>query len=348
MRCRLRIPAIVGALTMVALSATPMRAAATPFFMSLGSLDTIGTFNSSTSGVSADGAIVVGTSISPAGFEAFRWTQGGGMVGLGDLAGGNFLSVARGVSASGAAVVGFGSPTSDPQAFRWTQGGGMVALAEFRCCGVGSDALGITADGAVIVGSGAFIANTAAFRWTQGGGVVALTGGGFFSEATAVSAGGAVLVGTCSTNLGPEAFRWSQSGGMVGLGDLAGGAFESVALGVSADGGIVVGQGNSALGDEAFVWDAVNGTRNLGLVLRTEFGLGRSLIGWTLVEASGVSADGLVFVGFGKSPRSNREAWIANLRPDAVSAVPEPATLMIFGVGVLGVMCRRKVVKAAA
>ena len=38
-------------------------------------------------GVSADGSVVVGTSVSASGFEAFRWTQAGGMVGLGFLPG---------------------------------------------------------------------------------------------------------------------------------------------------------------------------------------------------------------------------------------------------------------------
>ena len=41
-------------------------------------------------GVSADGSVVVGQSSSASGIEAFRWTSGGGMVGLGDLPGGIF------------------------------------------------------------------------------------------------------------------------------------------------------------------------------------------------------------------------------------------------------------------
>ncbi len=36
-------------------------------------------------GLSADGSVVVGVSNSASGTEAFRWTAGGGMVGLGDL-----------------------------------------------------------------------------------------------------------------------------------------------------------------------------------------------------------------------------------------------------------------------
>ena len=38
-------------------------------------------------GVSADGSVVVGQAISASGPEAFRWTELGGIVGLGDLPG---------------------------------------------------------------------------------------------------------------------------------------------------------------------------------------------------------------------------------------------------------------------
>src|SRR3972149_3043660 len=41
-------------------------------------------------GVSADGSVVMGYGNSASGEEAFRWTSGGGMVGLGDLPGGVF------------------------------------------------------------------------------------------------------------------------------------------------------------------------------------------------------------------------------------------------------------------
>ena len=44
--------------------------------------------------------------LAPRATEAFRWTTGGGMVGLGDLPGGNFYSDADGVSGDGSVVVG--------------------------------------------------------------------------------------------------------------------------------------------------------------------------------------------------------------------------------------------------
>jgi probable HAF family extracellular repeat protein len=53
-----------------------------------------GSFSSFAIGVSADGSVVVGQGLSASGSEAFRWTSGTGMVGLGDLPGGLFFSSA--------------------------------------------------------------------------------------------------------------------------------------------------------------------------------------------------------------------------------------------------------------
>jgi probable HAF family extracellular repeat protein len=57
-------------------------------------------------GVSGDGSVVVGGSFAYGyGYEAFRWTSDGGMVGLGDLPGGSFYSVVTGVSGDGSVVL---------------------------------------------------------------------------------------------------------------------------------------------------------------------------------------------------------------------------------------------------
>jgi uncharacterized membrane protein len=97
---------------------------------------------------------------------------------------------------------------------------------------------------------------------------------------------------------------------MVGLSILPSG-IESHALAVSADRNVVVGFIYSASGYEASFWDAAHGMRNLKSVLTTEFGL--DLTGWTLAEATGVSADGKVIVGHGVNPQGKREAWRAEL-----------------------------------
>ena len=54
--------------------------------------------------LSGDGSVAVGQSSATAGGEAFRWTSGGGMVGLGDLPGGDTASFAFGVSSDGQTI----------------------------------------------------------------------------------------------------------------------------------------------------------------------------------------------------------------------------------------------------
>jgi probable HAF family extracellular repeat protein len=56
-----------------------------------------GSFGSGATAVSSDGSVVVGTSSSASGTEAFRWTASSGMVGLGDLPVGSLQSFATGV-----------------------------------------------------------------------------------------------------------------------------------------------------------------------------------------------------------------------------------------------------------
>ncbi|RUL85281.1 HAF repeat-containing PEP-CTERM protein [Tautonia sociabilis] len=292
-------------------------------------------------GVSADGSVVVGYQ-EGAPDQAVLWSADGRKIWLGRLPGsrgeGPMVSMARGVSADGSIVVGW-SRASDGswgnEAFRWTEAGGMVGLGALDGS-FGSDAYAISADGSTIVGQ----SGAQAFRWTEAGGMVGLgdlDGGSFISRAYAVSSDGRVIVGVGRSGSGDEAFRWTESGGMVALGDLDGGSVASRANAVSADGSIVVGYGTTSLGQEAFYWDPVLGMRSLRQVLIDEFGLGAALSGWQLVTATGISANGEVIVGSGYNPDGYLEAWIARLGI-AGGAVPEPSSLALAGLGVLGML----------
>jgi probable HAF family extracellular repeat protein len=104
---------------------------------------------------------VVGQSSGAYGYEAFRWTQGTGMIGLGSLPGG-FVSAATGVSADGSVIVGY---SVGGEVFVWNSTQGMRSLREILTNDYGLDLTGwgalsyagnpqVSADGLTIVGQG--------------------------------------------------------------------------------------------------------------------------------------------------------------------------------------------------
>ncbi len=186
--------------------------------------------------VSADGSVVVGESMNPAGNnEAFRWTHSTGMVGLGDLPGDGFYSWASGISSNGLIVVGESFPMVGINAFRWTESEGMVDLGGYK-------AHDVSDDGSVIIGSDG--------RWTESGGWQDI---GFY--AYGISADGSVIVGS-------EGLIWDEEHGTRNLKDvlendygvpLIGWTLTS-AEGISADGLTIVGYGSNPNGQtEAWI-----------------------------------------------------------------------------------------------
>lgn len=279
---------------MVALSPSTVLADA-PFFIPLGDLG--GTVHMSRPhALSLDGVVAVGRSYSPSGQEAFRWSEIEGMVGLGDLPGGDFCSTAWGVSGNGSTVVGHsrvGSTSgSDWEAFRWNEAGGMVGLGDFPGGVFSSSANAVSADGSVIAGYGSTESGLEAFHWTEAEGMVGLgdlPGGDCYSRAQAISADGSVLAGRSTSASGDEAFRWTEAEGMVGLDDLSGGDFFSDAYAMSPDGTIIVGRSRSGSGMEAFRWTEAEGMVGLGDLPGGDFGS----------VANAVCADGSTIVGYG-------------------------------------------------
>jgi probable HAF family extracellular repeat protein len=242
----------------------------------------------SPSGISADGSVVVGGSYTNGKYEAFRWTQSGGMVSLGRLSSDDAFSEANGASADGSVVVGSSRRSGNVyKAFRWTQSEGMVDLGGFPSSN-DNEANGVSADGSVIVGKSARPNGSEAARWTQTEGIIGLgtlpSPFARFSEAKEVSADGSVIVGD---DHGDQTFRWTQSGGMVGLGRLTG-YYRSEAKGVSADGSVVVGGSSNNDRVEAFRWTQESGMVGLGFLDSSSI----------YSVANGVSADGSVIVGF--------------------------------------------------
>src|SRR5262249_53536730 len=121
-----------------------------------------GSVASGAAGVSRNGSVVVGWGIAGLGTEAFRWTSGGGMVGLGFLPSGVSFraSEARDVSADGSVVVGETGPGG--VALIWDEVHGMRSLADVLVTDYGLDltgwsvsaAMAISSDGSTIVGNG--------------------------------------------------------------------------------------------------------------------------------------------------------------------------------------------------
>lgn len=118
------------------------------------------------SGVSADGAVVVGSAQSGLGIELTRWTAQTGAVGLGRIPGGQYNSTATVVSADGSVIYGIGQGPSGIDTFRWTAATGMVGLGMANGGLVGVPIpQDVTPDGGIIVGS-----TSEAFVWTIGAG----------------------------------------------------------------------------------------------------------------------------------------------------------------------------------
>jgi probable HAF family extracellular repeat protein len=247
-------------------------------------------------GASADGSVVAGHAVSSANdnHQAFRWTAGGGMVGLGLLSGYTVSSITRGISGDGSVVVGEGVNSGGAtQAFRWTTAGGMAGLGFLSGYTNRSYAFGTNSDGSVVVGWSEKTGGAQAYRWTAAGGMVGLgyLPGGTTSYGVGVSADGSVVVGTSYTTPtgGSKAFRWTAAGGMVALDYPTGYTASAEAIAVSADGSAVVGIAfNNSGGSEAFRWTAATGTVGLGLLS----GAGNS------TAASAVSGDGSVVLGW--------------------------------------------------
>lgn len=282
---------------------------AVPIFLGIGSLGG-GTIYSNACGVSGNGKVVVGSSISLSGSEGCRWVSGV-LQNVGDLAGGLVSGVKNAASYNGSTVVGSGH-NGLAVATIWTQASGTTALAWTlpNACGglpyvASAAAYGISWDGSKIIGYINTDCGNQACYWNAAGvatGLGDVAGGVFSSRAYAISADGSTIVGYGTNALGTVAFRWTGAGALTalgGTGDLAGGATAGAAYGVSSNGSVVVGKGVNLTGTWAFRWDSTAGIVSLGDLAG----------GLNVSTALGVSGDGKKVIGYGTSLLGN-EAFI--------------------------------------
>ena len=286
-------------------------------------------------GVNAAGSAVVGYSGgNPSSQErAVRWTvTSGTMQDLGTLPGGA-TSQAYAVDAGGNTVVGYSASNEGGRAFVWTSVSGSMQNLGVLGTDESSEAYGTSANGSVVVGvsrtfgfdpeTGPSVVGNA-FRWTSSGmQSLGRLPGGDYAEAWAVSAAGDVAVGSSNTapNGNVVAVRWTVTGStsLESLGVLAGGS-RSIAYGVSGDGSSVVGTSMISGGfDRAFLWTPALGMVDLNTYLPT---IGFDLNGWTLEQATAISADGTSITGFGTLQNGGTRSFL-------VQVVPEPSTCVM-------------------
>ena len=229
---------------------------------------------------SYDGSVVGGTLSSSSDIhasEAFRWTEAGGLVGLGFLPGHNRSRLGD-VSEDGSVVLGTSQllvlsdtneviDRTDPEVFLWTESEGMVGT------GILSQLVGtvLAANGSVIAGS-----------WTV------------------------------SSNDFSEAFRWTEETGVVGLGWLANGD-TSRARDISDDGSLIVGWSGLGGSERAFIWSEQSGMEDFQQPIIDRHGLGPALEGWNLAVVYGMSSNGQFFTGLGYNPAGDFEGWLVRL-----------------------------------
>lgn len=181
---------------------------------------------------------------------------------------------------------------------------------------IGEAVTGVSADGSVVAGFSTFGANLELTRWTAESGLVPLGIGVGFD----VSRDGSAVVGSRFNGTTTRAVRWTAGTGVVELGQLpgAGPAAYSEAFDVSADGSVIIGiaDTNAQFGQPflGFRWTSATGMLPL-----------TDLVGGaTIAQASAISADGQVTVGFGTGANGARAVrWLGgSLTPISMGLPP--------------------------
>jgi uncharacterized membrane protein len=270
-----------------------------------------GPWGSYDSAVSGTGSRFVGYSYSALGNQAHK-----NMAPIPMYPAGGFDSRATGISDDGLVVCGYSFlPSGAYEGWSWASTvAPPVGVGDLPGGSFYSLALSISGDGHFVVGESESASGIEAFRkdLTSGAmiGLGDLPGAAFHSRANGASYDGSVVVGdgTIMATGDTSPFRWTAGGGMVALTTGVGSAEAC-----NADGSIVVGKFGYGSTVHAFLWDAAHGLRDLNLLLVSDYGLGSAIAGWTLLEATDVSADGRTIVGHGYDPAGIFQAWIVHL-----------------------------------
>ena len=280
------------------------------------------------------------------------WTANNGAQDLGVQASSSY---AMSLSSSGA-VAGYGSTG----AFLWTPSDGVRSLGS-----AGSRAYGINASGQVVG-----VSSNTATLWSsssmQGLGTLP---GGTTSTAVAINTSGSV-VGYAGTATGPHAFLWTTGGGMQDLGVMSGGS-ASAATGINDAGQVIGYGGNFVSTSRAFLWTVTGGFQDIGALPGDTFSYAKginnngeivgysnagwgtadhpylwshgSLIDlntllpsgspWVLNQATAINDLGQI-IGIGSYNGTSSVFFLTQV--SEVFIIPEPRTVMLFGVCLAG------------
>jgi probable HAF family extracellular repeat protein len=276
--------------------------------------------------ISSDGQVVVGESDSTSGSQAFRWTQSGGISGLGFVSMVDPASSARAVSSNGAVIVGSSNDANGVwRAYRWS-GGVFTLLNNQSCssCEPFTEGLGVSGDGLVAVGpsaargSGSSPLHVDPVRWAGGGVTLSdlgnLTASEDLGQANGASQSGSIIVGNHTSTAGKDAWYWSGSG-LNALPHIYNGTpIAASANAISRDGTTIVGFSTKrtitlpggtvvAADSQAVRWTGAN------FATATQLG---SLPGATFVdsEAQAVSPNGSVIVGRAVDANGSDRAFV--------------------------------------
>ena len=334
-------------------------------------LGTLGGPNSYGYSVNNAGQVAGYSSTSANSNQIFRYTPGSGMTNLGSYPAGNTLGFGYGINNTGS-VVGASNTGGAAYAIRSVGGGAFGDLGNLGV--LNSEARAIndagTAVGSSVTNAGGFHA----FRTLATGGLQDLgTLGGSTSQAYGINATGQT-VGYSTTGTGlTHAFRYTDGSGMLDIGALQPGT-QSYAFGVNdagqttgyyrvssgayigylytdgdttlrsigalPDASFTIGNDINNLGQivgnsdgsrrQAFLYTATDGIRDLNTLLDA------SGTGWNLQYAYGISDTGFI-TGYGVNSLGQTHAYL--LTPQAV---PEPSAFAILGLGVVGLLRRRR------
>ena len=311
-----------------------------------GGMEDLLSYNSSDTwayGVSGDGAVVAGKSSVQGDLRwGSRWTSTTGWVRLPVPGSGSGFGIAS--SGDGASIAGDWSiccchhyesfwnldPISSTST--WLQNSSSPG-----CINCDTTVRAVSSDGQYAVGAMGYgncenYSQCFVVRWNRSGikeilgdpgGTGAALSVGWNSFATGVNQDGTVIAATSRLPSGTyHAFRWNQTNGWRDLGALSGGDSRSAA--VNADGSVIVGKSNLVAGGDyrATIWTNTDSMLDLNAYL-AGLGVDPSPTGWTLTEATGVSADGLTIVGNGLH-NGIAEAWIVTLPADSdLDGIPD-------------------------